>query len=212
MTWAVTGLVLSLASAGGQYYNTQRTAKKQDRAAADSILNQSRIQRQADQKVAGQVAELEGSNADAARATRLDDYMDTLRANRGGLRSGLTPSIGSSAFQGDSLAAADAVEAGAGDTAGLMARMDAPGMQRQGEAFGYGNLATDIGLIGRESQGQSFMDNLRMNSIRRNPWIDAGSQLAGGAAGAMAGRGSGAQIGGVTREHIPIPKLTGYGG
>ena len=34
-----------------------------------------------------------------------------------------------------------------------MARADAPGMQRQGEGFGFGKLATDIGLMQRESRG-----------------------------------------------------------
>jgi len=66
-------------------------------------------------------------------------------------------------------------------------------MQRQGEAFGYGHLATDIGLIGRESAGQRFIDELRLNSIRRSAGMDLAAGLMGAASGAV---GAGASAAG----------------
>ena len=110
--------------------------------------------------------------------------MQTLRTNKGQIEGGLTPNIGGDAFREDAASAAGRVQAGAADSAGLLSRIDAPGLQRQGEAFSYGRLGTDLGLINREAKGQAFMDDLRLKAIRRNPWLDAASSLMGGAAGA----------------------------
>ena len=41
-----------------------------------------------------------------------------------------------------------------------MARIEAPRLQRQGEAFDYGRLATDIDGLSREAAGQSFIDGI----------------------------------------------------
>lgn len=185
-------LALAAAAAGGQYYNATNTAKRQDNQAALGIQNQSRIQKQADAKVNDAVAKLADSNAADAKASRLDDYMNVLRRNRSTVEAGLTPNIGSDTFKTDAATAASDASSYADKTAGLMARMDAPGIQRQQEGFDYGNLATDIGLIGRESQGQSFLDQLKLGRIRRNAKIDLGSGLLMAGAGAAASGAGGA--------------------
>lgn len=185
-------LALAAAAAGGTYYNTQNTAKRQDEAAADSIRNQSLLQKKADTQVNDTVQKLQGSTSADANAQRLDDYMNVLRANKGKQDNGLTPSIGSQTFQTDSANRAAGSNDYAAKTAGLMARMDAPGIQRQQEGFDYGNLSTDLGLIKRDSQGQSFLDQLRLNGIRRNAKIDLASSLAASGAGAAYGAGAGA--------------------
>jgi len=178
-------LALAAASAGAQYVNTQNTARRQDQQAAQGILNQGRIQQEADAKVNASITDLEGSNSADERSKRLDDYMQTLRTNRAGIEGGADPGYGSAAFQADSAQAGkDATQYSEG-MAGLMARMDAPTMQRQGEAFGYGNLATEIGLIGRESAGQRFIDDLRLNSIRRSAGVDLAAGLMGAASSGM---------------------------
>ena len=185
------GLALAAAAAGGQYYNTQQTAKRQDNQAALAIRNQSKIQKDADAKVNDEVTRLQGSNSADEAATRLDDYMNVLRANRARTENGLAPNVGSTAFQTDASNAATGVNDYAAKTAGLLARIDAPQMQRQGEAFSYGNLGTDLGLIGRQSQGQNFIDQLKLNAIRRNAKIDLASGLMSAAGGSMAGAAGG---------------------
>lgn len=185
------GLALAAAAAGGSYYNTQKTAQRQDNQAAQGILNQSRIQKQADTKVNDAVAKLADSNAASAKEGRLDDYLNVLRRNRSTTEAGLTPVIGSDTFKTDAATAANDANSYADKTAGLMARMDAPGIQRQQEGFDYGNLATDIGLIGRESQGQNFLDQLKLGRIRRNAKIDLASGLLSAAAGGVAGGAGG---------------------
>lgn len=189
------GLALAAAAAGGQYYNTTKTAERQDNQAALGIQNQSRIQKEADAKVSDAVAKLADSNAASAKQSRLDDYMNVLRRNRSTTQAGLTPNIGSDTFKTDAATAANDASSYADKTAGLMARMDAPGIQRQQEGFDYGNLATDIGLIGRESQGQNFLDQLKLGRIRRNAKIDLASGLMLAAAGGVASGGTSAASG-----------------
>jgi hypothetical protein len=186
------GLALAAAAAGGSYYNTQKTAQRQDNQAALGIQNQSRIQKQADTKVNDAVAKLADSNAASAKEGRLDDYLNVLRRNRSTTEAGLTPVIGSDTFKTDAATAANDANSYADKTASLMARMDAPGIQRQQEGFDYGNLATDIGLIGRESQGQNFLDQLKLRNIRRNAKIDLASGLLSAAAGGVAAGGASA--------------------
>lgn len=188
-TSTMVGLGLAAASAAAQAQNSRNTAKRQDQQAAQGIRQQGVRQQAADAKVNESIAQLEGSTAQEAREQRLDEYMTGLRRNRGGMQAGLTPAIGSQAFRDDSAQAADDVQSYAERSAGLLSRIDAPGMQRQGEAFGYGNLATDIGLIGRQSAGDQFINDLRLRAIRKNPWIDAGAQVVGAYGGAMAAGG-----------------------
>lgn len=205
-TGTIISLALAAAAAGAQAHNTRQTAKRQDQQAAEGIRQQSARQREADAKVNEQVEALAGSTAEDARAKRLDDYLTGLRRNRSSMQAGLTPTIGSDAFRGDSARAAGDVQDYATRAADLMSRIDAPQMQRQGEAFGYGRLATDLGLIGRQAEGDDFINRLRMSAIRRNPWIDAASQVAGAYAGSMAMSGAGA--GAASPQYTPVQ----YGG
>lgn len=195
MGYAAIPYIVAAVSAGVQYKNTQDTAKRQDNQAALGILNQSKIQKKADSRVDQTVQQLAGSTSADAKAARLDDYMNALRANKQGITRGLTPTIGGSAFQTDSAKAATGVQDNAAKTAGLMARMDAPGIQRQNEGFDYGNLASDLGQIGRQSQGQSFLDQIKLNAIRRNAKLDLASGLASAYAGSMTGGSGGAMSG-----------------
>lgn len=184
-------LALAAAAAGTSYYNTQNTAKKQDNALATQLRGQGDKQRKADAKVNAEVERLKGSTAEESRRKGLDSYSQALRQGKHKLESGLTPNFGSDAFRADSAEAAQGVQRYGADTAGLLARMDAPSQQRQAEAFGYGNLATDLNLIGREAQGQNFLDELRLRAVRRNAGLDAAASFMGGMAGGI-GSGAGA--------------------
>lgn len=213
MAQAIPYAIMAAATAA-QVANSERTARKQDRQAAEGIRRQGRLQQQADERVNQQVSDLEGSSSQQARADRQAQYMDTLRRNRASLEGGLTPGVGSETFRDDSARAVEGVHDFAGRSAGLMSRMDAPGMQRQQESFGYGRTATDLGMIGRESAGDRFLDELRLRAIRRNPWVDMASGIAMSTAGGMAGAGDGwAQpVGNGGQGVSPISGVTVRGG
>ena len=199
-------LGLAAASAGASYYNTQRTAKNTDQALATQIRNQGTKQRQANARVDTEVDHLKASTAEKSRREGLDSYLQALLANRAKLHAGLGGEIGSQAFQRASANAATGVDQYANDSADLMARMDAPGQQRQDEAFGYGRAATDISLIAREAAGQNFIDQLMVDRARRrNPWLDALSAGLSGAAGAagsggLSGFGNSSLVSGALRS------------
>lgn len=209
-----TALLLgTLASAGLNAYNTQRTARKQDNALADSIRNQSRKQREADARVQQEVESLQGSTSADEREAALTDYTNQLRTNRAAMDSGLTgQAYGSDAFKERGQEASGKVGEYADKSAGLMARIDAPAYQRLGEGFSRGRLATDVGLLAREASGQSFLDELRLRAIRRNPWMDAAASFLQSGAGMFGGGGaSAASIGQRlnTNASLPSPALPG---
>lgn len=184
------------AAAAMQAHNTAKTAKRQDNQLAESIRSQSKLQREQDARVNEEVQKLGNSTMEESRAKRMDQFMQQLGRNRAGVTASLTPQFGSDAFVADSNAAAEGVLAEAGDTAGLLARMDAPGMQRQGEANSFGHLATDTDLLKRRSQGQQFIDDIRLRAIRRNPYIDLGAGILGAVGKGMGGMGSAGGAGG----------------
>lgn len=205
-------LALAVGAAGVSSYNTAKTANRQDAAAADSIRNQGRLQSEADSRVAKEVEGMVGSTAADERAKRMDDFMATLTGNRRQARGlELVPGMGGEAFQAanaDRMAGADAA---ALRSAGQLATIDSAQMQREGEAMGYGRLATDLGLIGRKSKGQSWVDELRARNIRRSAGLDLLAGALSGASGAVGGMGGGGGvdpgIGPVVRESIPMPRM-----
>jgi len=128
----------------------------------------------------------------------------------GGMNRYLPPEMkpgGGDTFQADASSAAGDVLAYGNENADLMSRIDAPIDQRIGESTSFGNLGIDLDTVAREAQGRHFLDQLRANSIRRNPWIDAGSQVLSGLGGSMIG--GGAVSGGATNG---APSLSAYTG
>ena len=137
--------------------------------------------------------------------------MSQLGRNRQAITSGLAPNIGSEAFQGDAENAANMVLSDAGDTAGLLARMDAPDVQRQAEGNAFGHLATETDLLKRRSSGQSFIDDLKLRAIRRNPNIDLAAGILSAVGGAYGGMGAGGASGAGSYLMSGVPAAA-YGG
>lgn len=182
---------LAIMAAGtlAQQSENERVTRKQDEATAQGLLSQSKRQQEADRRVSDEVVALENSTAADERTQRLGQYMDQLQRGRRQAVAGLEAPFGGQTFQAASGAARAGADAAAQTTAGLMSRIDAPQLQRQGEAFGYGRLATDIDMAARESRGQQFIDQMRLRAIRRRPEVDLLAGLATSAGGAMGGGG-----------------------
>jgi hypothetical protein len=184
-------LALAALAAGTEYYNTQETAKREDKQAAQSILDQMGIQKKANARTQQTIQQVQGSTAADARAQRLQDYMHTLNQAKARTTAGLTnPVVGGSTFQADSAAAANQAQNYGDQTAALLSRIDAPVVQRQQEGFDYGQLATDLNAIGHQSAGQAFLDRLKQASIRRNAKLDLAASLMSAGAGGVASMGS----------------------
>lgn len=184
-------IAIMAAGALAQQSENERVVRKQDEATAQGLLSQSRRQQDADRRVSDEVANVAASTSADERAQRLGQYMTQLQRGRRQAVAGLESPIGGATFQADTGAARAGADVAAQNTADLMARIDAPQLQRQGEAFGYGRLATDIDMAARESRGQQFIDQMRLRAIRRRPEVDLLAGLAMSAGGAMAGGGGG---------------------
>jgi len=186
---AAVPLIISAISAGAQAYETNRVAKNQDEEAAQGIRLQANNQQQADTDVGASVDQLGKSNADSARTTATNDFLGQLRRNRGQAVSGAAPN-GSARYKADMAGAESDVNDFGARAADTLARVNAPGIQREAEDTGFNRLATSLAATGRASAGDQFLTQLRMRSIRQNPWVGAGSQFGQGAANGMASRGT----------------------
>lgn len=191
-----TGTIIALAAAAGaaglNAYNTNQTAKKQDKALATDIRNQGDKRRQGEARTNAEIEKLKLSTSADERQKKLSAYTDAVRKKQGEVTNGLTNGVGGETFQQDAATAADGAMAYGLENADTMSRIDAPIDQRVNEGVAFGNLGIDLDTIAREAQGRHFLDQLRYNSIRRNPWIDAGASMlsaAGGAASGMGGAG-----------------------
>lgn len=203
-------LMMAAASAATSAYNTRRTAKKQDRALAEKIRTQGRKQQEADARVNATLDGMKGSNPAAERAAALSEYVAQVRANNGG-QSGLGTQAGrtSDAFTEAAADAALGVTQATDRLAGQMATQDGATRQRQREGREQVGLGTDIGMIRREADGLAYLDDMRINAIRRNPWLDAASAVMGAMAGGM-GAGAGAG-GGMAGAANGLGNLAGIG-
>ena len=185
--------ILSAVSAGATMYNNQQTAKKQDNELAQMLNKQSLRQGEADQAVADALRERSESTAAQDRQQAGSQYLDQVRAAQANATHGLGQ-VGavSNAYQQSANDAAMGVGDYAAKTAGLMARIDAPAMQRQREDAASNELNTALGLIRRKSVGDDYLSRMRLARIKPNAAISALSSVAGGAAGAFSGGGGGA--------------------
>lgn len=185
-------LVVGALSAGAGYVNTRNTARRQDNALAEQIRNQSQQRQAAADRLTQTVQQIAASNPEQDRADTLQQYLMATRAHRDAATGAMQTPVGASdAFKQDAGQAAAGVQSYGDQVAGLMARISAPTLQRQREGFDIGNLGTDLSVLRSKAQGADFLNQLKLRSIKRNPWLDAGSQIGMGYAMGRTGAGGG---------------------
>ncbi|MDQ3056760.1 MAG: hypothetical protein M3Q96_03285 [Pseudomonadota bacterium] len=194
-------LVMSAVAAGATAYNTNKTAKRQDSELARGIMEKGKFQREADGKVSKLIQDQQASTPDDERRDMMSQFSRQLAASDGQATNALNPVAGTStAYQRDAAAASLGVTNYGQEYADLISRVDAPTAQRRSEAKVTDEYKQDLGEIERRSRGQDFLSQMRLQGIKRNPWIDAGASALSGYAGSMgggggAGWGAGAQTG-----------------
>lgn len=178
--------IISAIGAGAQVYAGREAAKEQDEAAAQGIRVQAGKQREADARVAQEVQNLENSTPEDSRRQATDAFMQQLKRTRAQSQgSDQVGAVSDEYTSGSTQANTDISKFGA-DRAGLLGRINAPGLQRQAETVSMGRANTDLGLIKRAAAGDQFLTQLRQQSIRANPWLVAGGQVLGGVGQGMA--------------------------
>ena len=193
MSWIALGIAIAGAALGA--YNAQQTAKKQDRALAAQITQQGKKQQQASAKIAEALAAQAQSDPADEQAQQMESYLSTLR--QGQQNAGLNTGPGGFSEEyrrGTAEAGEQLGEYGTG-RADLLSRIDAPRLQRQNEGIMFDTLGNELRMIESEASGQAYLDQLRYNSIQRDPWLDALGSVATSYGKGMAGAGAGAGAG-----------------
>ncbi|GHH56071.1 hypothetical protein [[Pseudomonas] boreopolis] len=183
---------LGLLGGGLNYINQRNVVRAQDRQLASQIQRQAVRQEQADAAVNDLLAKRAVSTGEPERMSVGQQYLDQVRAAQAAASRGLNQSGAvSDAYR----TAANDAALGIGDygqtAANLMARIDAPRQQRVREGLEEGDLRSRLGLIGREAGADDYLSQLRLQSIRENPWLSVAAQVAQGAAGGIAANGFG---------------------
>lgn len=186
-------LALTLGGAGLSAYNNNRTLKKKDQETARGIRKQAENQRQTNARINQTVEETRRSSAEPSRKAAADQYLAQIQRSLGQANAGLATRGLSEQFDTAAGDAAGQVEDYGTNIADLFARMDAPANQRRQEGYRFGDLGMDLGVQAGNVQGDAFLNQLRVNSIRNNPWLDLASGLMSGvASGGMGAAASGA--------------------
>lgn len=191
MCWqAALPLILSAGGAAMQNKANQGLLQRQEHAAAEGILRQAALSREADTRVAQATQQIAASNPDAERDAKRATYTDALRKSLG-TREGAVPTNGavSGRFAQDSADAQTQTEAEAVQNASNVAAIEAPQYQRMNEGVAVNNAGVDLSMLKSRSQGQDYLTRLRVAMQKPNQWLQAGGQLLGGAGAATASSG-----------------------
>jgi len=194
MTWIATAIVL--VGTATQQYTQHKADSKRDESLAKQIRTQAANQDRADAAVNELLTQRATNDGGRERAGIERSFLDQAQAAQMAATNGLRQS---GAVSDSYRTAANDAALGISDygrtAANLMSRIDAPQQMRRREALQSGNLASQLGLIGRQSQSDDFLGRLQLQSIQPNPWLNAAGQIAQGIGRGMAGRG-GSQGGG----------------
>ena len=206
MVWPV--VIAAIASAVIQQYNQARTARRQDKAAAESIRTQAEFQRESNKRMDEQLDTLQESTPEDEKATRGSQIRKQLKRNQAMALAGLNPTGGGDAVT-SMVESAGGTAVDYGDFINeSLSGIDAPLLQRQGEAFSRADVEGHLNRLRRNSAQESNILRLRQAGIRDNPWLSLLSTglSAYGVAGAPG-------LGGKTMTPVPgsiLPPSTFY--
>jgi len=183
--------VAAAVAAGASVYNTNRTAKKQDQALAAGIRQKAAVQRRADEKIASELTQLENSTSADEQQSTLNQYQNALRGTDQQAQAGQALSGLSKEYDAATGAAQQRTKGYVDQVANSLSRIDAAGLQRQGEGMRVADLGTNLRVLGREGEGIDYLSNLKAQGIRRNPYIDALSSALNSYGGGVSGAAGG---------------------
>lgn len=192
MTWVA--VAAAIVAAGASVYNTNRVGKKQDQAVAQGIREKSKVQRRADAKIADELTNLERSTSADEQQTTMGQYQNALRGTDRQAQAGQALTGLSKEYDAATGAAQGRTNDYLSQVINSLSRIDAAGLQRQGEGMRMADLGTNLSVLGREAGGIDYLANMRAQGVRRDPAIDAFAAglnaYAGGASGAAGGSGN----------------------
>lgn len=182
---AIGAAALSAAGAGANAYSQNQNMRKQDSQSAQSIIQQGAINSKAESAVSQLNANIAKSNPNDATKQQTAAYLAAIQqANP--TQSVVNPNVpgGSKRFTQAQAASKADVANYARSTAGNMAAVAAPNLQRIGEGNQIGNVASELGRYNDESAAEQGILKTQLAGDQANPWLTALS-------GVLSGAGSG---------------------
>jgi hypothetical protein len=172
MSWVAVGAAVVAAAAG--YENNRQVAHRQDSELAAQLRQQAGLQQQENAQANQLIQKAAQSTPDAARSSLLDQFQQQLRATQGNATRPLAQ-VGnvSGAYTKAANDAALGVSNYGNTNAGLLAAIDAPGLQRQAEAANLERFGSQLNEVKRQSAADQFLSQMRLQGIRPNPWLTA---------------------------------------
>lgn len=177
-------LVTAAIGAGASAYQAKRVGDKQDSIAAAGIRRQSENQNKVNERLNRTLKATADSSPDAARQSANDSYLKAIQSQLASGTAGLARRGVSEQYDQLATGAAANADDYASTVAGLLARIDAGGLQRQNERNIASDFSYDISPIAGDIQGDEFLTNLALKRVRRNPYVDLAAGAASGAANA----------------------------
>lgn len=188
---------VAIVAATASYENNRQVAHRQDSELARQLRQQYGLQQQENQQTQQLIQKTAQSSPDKARGLLLDQFMEKLRAENG---NAVRPLAQVGNVSGAYTKAANDAALGVSDygrtNAGLLSAIDAPSLQRQGEAANLSRFGSALNEVKRQSAADQFLSQMRLQGIRPNPWLTAVADGARAYSMARAGGGGGATTGG----------------
>lgn len=201
MSWWAVGA--AVASAVVSQYNAAKTQKKRNQATMASLEEQARNQRKAAASVNENLDKLEQSSSQDEYQGRASQIRNQLRQKQAMALAGIQNTGGSEAVT-EMAAAARPTAVGYGDDINRwISGIDAPMLQRQGEAWDRQNVENRLNVLRRNSAQEDALLRLKLAGIRENPWL---SMLSQGLSAYSGAKGFG---GGNTMSGQPLANLGG---
>ena len=174
MSWWAVGA--AVASAVVQQYNQAQVAKKQNRATVASIMEQQKLQREANARVNENIDKLEQSTPEDEFQSRSSDIRNQLRQKQAMALAGIQNTGGGEAVTSMANAARPTAVGYGDDINRWISGIDAPQLQRQGEAWDRADVESKLGFLRRSSAQEDALLRLKLAGIRENPWLNMLSQ------------------------------------
>lgn len=193
-TEVLVGLALAAVASGAEYVNQRNVAKRQDSLLAQQIRDQGALQKKANARTTDLINQLSQDTSAQDKAKSQAQIGETLAKNQPtALAPIASPAAASAAYKKAGSDAALGITDWGKTLSDLSSSIAAPTMQRQREAIDYLDpYKTDVGFLGRQSRGSSFLSDLALRGVRPSAGLSLLSGLAGAGSKAMLGGGMGA--------------------
>lgn len=199
--------VLAAVSAGGQAVNQSNANSRAQTSEVQAIQQQQQYRQQANDAVKNLTQQINTNSPQQLQNQETSNFVNTLRKNEAGSAAGgstsndpnnfgqpvsaLAPAAGASSQYKTAAANSQKEAQQYGNTeASQLSAIDSAVRQRQNEGLAMGTLGTNLNLLGAESSGTGFVNQLRAQSAGQlNPWGSLFSNILGGTANSMSKNG-----------------------